>query len=107
MRRSKCRLRWACNVQLNPDDPLVRTAVFGKVVEDFLQTELGAYLLTRALDEEEAATAALIDHAAQWTVEQIVECQGRIWRAKVFRQWLSEAVDAGDQAIKLGQEQDE
>ena len=91
---------------IDPDDPLVRTAVFGKVVEDFLQSEIGAYLLQRALDQEEAATRALVAHAATWSVREIVECQGRIHTAENFRTWLAEAVDAGDQAIKLGQEED-
>jgi hypothetical protein len=91
---------------IDPDDPLVRTAVFGKVVENFLQSEIGAYLLQRALDQEEAATVALVANAATWSVREIVECQGRIHTASNFRQWLAEAVDAGDQAIKLGQEED-
>jgi len=91
---------------IDPDDPLVRTAVFGKVVEDFLQSEIGAYLLQRAIDDEEGATKDLIANAAKWDVAQIVECQGRIRTAENFRTWLAEAVDAGDQAIKLGQEED-
>jgi hypothetical protein len=91
---------------IDPDDPLVRTAVFGKVVEDFLQSEIGAYLLQRAIDDEEGATKDLIANAAKWDVAQIVECQAKIWRATNFRTWLAEAVDAGDQAIKLGQEED-
>jgi len=91
---------------IDPDDPLVRTAVFGKMVEDFLQSEIGAYLLQRALDQEETATRELVANAAFWDVEHIVECQGRIRMAENFRQWLAEAMDAGDQAIKLGQEED-
>lgn len=91
---------------IDPDDPLVRTAVFGKVVEDFLQGEIGAYLLQRALDEEEAATKDLIANAAKWDTASIVACQAKIWRAANFRTWLAEAVDAGDQAIKLGQEEE-
>ena len=90
---------------IDPDDPLVRTAVFGKMVEDFLQSEIGAYLLQNALEEEETHTKALVNNAASWDLTQRVECQGKIWRAQQFRQWLAEAVNAGEQALNLGQEE--
>ena len=45
---------------IDPDEPLVRTAVFGKQVEDFLTSDIGDYLLQKAKHEEADAIEALV-----------------------------------------------
>ena len=46
---------------LDPNDPTVRQAVFGRQVEDFLSTEIGQFLIQRAVTQEEEAIEELIE----------------------------------------------
>ena len=46
-------------MSLDPDDPKVRWAAFGKQVEYFLQSDIGAYLVKRAKQEGDEATEGL------------------------------------------------
>jgi hypothetical protein len=41
---------------LDPDDPIVRTAVMGKVVEDFLTSEVGRLIAQYAQDQVDIST---------------------------------------------------
>lgn len=90
----------------DPNDPLVQTAVFGRMCEDFLKSEIGEYLLARALEEEEEHTKLLVSNAANWDLTQRVEGQAKIWRAQKFREWMADAINAGEQALNLGQEEE-
>ena len=89
--------------QLDQDDPAVRIAVLGKQVEDFLQSDLGNYLLNMAREEEIQAIEELITCVAMPEIEQ---ARARIWRARSFQLWLGEAVERGLQAIALMKEND-
>ena len=83
---------------LDPNDPTVRQAVFGRQVEDFLSTEIGQFLLQRAVTQEEEAIEELIE--AEPGQDQ-TEIRSRIRMARQFRSWLGEAVQAGLEAMEL------
>lgn len=86
-------------MSLSPDDPTVRTAVFGKQVEDFLTSDVGTYLLQCASVQSEEATADLKE-ADPFKPEQIVAIQMRIKIADSVIGWLGDAVRAGQQATE-------
>lgn len=84
---------------LNPDDPVLRTAVFGKQVEQFLETDIGAYLLQCASHQSEEWTQKL-KRADPWDQEKIMGAQMKIHVAELFIDWLGDAVRAGLQATE-------
>lgn len=84
--------------QLDPDDPIVRTAVFGRQVEDFLSSEIGKYLLDRAKLEEEDGLSRLSE-CDPLDSNGIRALQDIIKRAKSIQTWLSDAVISGHQAL--------
>lgn len=83
---------------LNPDDPIVRTAVFGKQVEDFIVSPIGKYLLSRAENEWLDAMDKLIE-LDPTDLNGIRALQDIIKRAKSIRGWLTDAVISGHQAV--------
>ncbi len=87
--------------KLDPEEPTVAIAVFGKQVEDFLQSEIGDYLLKYAVQEEQEGVEALIG-AKEGPIADAARSQ--IWRARSFQTWLGHAVEAGLQAIALMKE---
>lgn len=91
---------------VDPDDPNVRAAVFGKEVEQFLETDIGKYLLAQA---EEKATRAMqsLKNTAPWNKRRIQKLQNEIHTAEDFIEWLSQAVESGQQAFKLMEMNDE
>lgn len=82
------------------DSEIFETAVFGKVVENFLSSELGDYLLGKARTEEDEAMRALIV-TSPWRRRRIQQLQNQIWRAQQFQVWLGDAIAAGQQATNL------
>jgi len=87
--------------KLDPEEPTVQIAVFGKQVEDFLQTDIGDYLLKQAVEEERSGIEELIKAP---TVDDIAEARAKIWRARSFQAWLGHAIERGQQAIALMKE---
>lgn len=82
---------------LDPEDPDVRVAVFGKQVEDFLTGDVGDYLIKQAQYEITTATEKLVK-TASWRRRRIQDLQNEIYRAESFKDWLGFAVQAGIQA---------
>lgn len=79
---------------------LFETAVFGKVVENFLSSDIGSYLLERAKEEEQEAVEALA-RVSPWRRRRIQQLQNQIWRAQQFQVWLADAIVTGQQATNL------
>jgi hypothetical protein len=82
---------------LDPEDPLVQAAVFGKQVQEFLQEDIGNYLVGLARDQGDVAMRELKTVDPTET-ERIIALQMRIQIADNFIQWLAEAVAMGLQA---------
>lgn len=91
---------------IDPDEPLVRTAVFGKQVEDFLTSDIGDYLLQKAKHEEADAIEALVQGVGILPEREILELRNRIWTARKFHNWLGRAVEMGLQSMELLKEED-
>ena len=86
-------------MSLDPEDPKVRWATFGKQVEYFLQSEIGSYLVKRAKDESEEAfetfkTADPFDGA------KIAGLQAKARTADAVMTWLGDAIAAGESATE-------
>lgn len=88
--------------KIDMDDPTVQTAVFGREVEEFLTSDIGRYLVQRALNEEQMAVQELIkEPAKRKNTDNDMILRNRIWLARSFRGWLEEAFNEGLQALDL------
>jgi hypothetical protein len=87
-------------MQLDPDDPKVRDAAFGRQVEYFLESDVGRYLVKRARDESETAVEELKDVNPFVHPENIVEIQFRAKLADFIIVWLGDAIAAGEGATE-------
>jgi hypothetical protein len=76
---------------------MVNTAVFGKEVEIFFNTNLGAYLVQCADVEIEKGTSALKVVEPSDT-EAVRKAQNQVRIGEMFKQWIEDAVRAGLQA---------
>ena len=88
---------------LDPEQPTVRTAVFGKQVEHFLESDIGEYLIQCARQQSEEWTEKL-KVINCWETEKIMGIQMKIQVAELFIGWLGDAVRAGMQATQHIQE---
>ena len=78
---------------------LVAEAILGKDAEEFLNSDIGRFLVGRA--EEEATYAVfLLKTVHPWRTRRIKELQNKIWRAESFQLWLAEMVIRGNQALQ-------
>lgn len=95
--------------KLDPEEPTVQAAVLGKMVEDFLTSDVGDYLLQRAKSQEEAATEGLLSlcFAGAPDPKELERFTLQIRCARMFQQWLGEAVETGLQALELMKEEAE
>jgi len=84
---------------LQANDPVVEDAVFGKEVEQFLETRVGAYLLRKAQDEASEALEALADVDPE-DAKAIRTAQNKVKRADSIIGWLAEAIRTGIQATE-------
>lgn len=87
-------------MSLDVEDPLVESAVFGREVENFLNTAIGKYLVERAENQAEAANEQL-KRVYSWRSRKIQELQNKIWVAESFQQWLADAIMDGHQALNI------
>lgn len=81
------------------DETLVAEALIGDEAEAFMNSELGRVVLGIA---EQEAKVALEDlkSASVNDQERIRALQNTIWRCESFKQWLSELIDQGQQALE-------
>lgn len=83
---------------LDPKDPLVEWATFGKEVELFMRSPIGDFLLKRSEEEIQEAVGEL-KRVAPWRRRRIQQLQTQIHVAERFQLWLADAIAAGRQAI--------
>lgn len=76
------------------------TAVFGKQVELFWDSDIGQYLLERTLTEYNSAIEELTTCDPTNTAK-IITLQSKAIRAEQFRGWLSQAIEDGLRAKRL------
>ncbi len=85
---------------MSVDELTVRRAIFGKQVDNFLGSDIGKYLMMRAIDESKEALQAFRTCDPSDAV-QVAELQRQINQAEKFQQWLEEAVSDGLQAMNV------
>lgn len=85
---------------LDPNDPTVRSAVFGQEVQDFLHSPIGDFLLKRAETQLETAIGALKVCDPE-NGSAIMKLQQRIRLLEEFESWLGDAVVEGLTAIQI------
>lgn len=77
---------------------LIAEAILGKDAEEFLNSELGRYMVARAEMEAKEAIDQL-KRVLPWRKRKITELQNKIWLAESFNDYLLELVIAGKQAM--------
>lgn len=77
---------------------LYAEAMLGKDAEEWLNTDLGRYVMARIEEEEREAFEALAK-TIPWRRRKIQELQNRIWRAQQFKGYLAELIVTGQQAL--------
>ena len=87
-------------MKLDPDDPIVRTAVKGKIVEEFLTSDVGKLLTDRARVEIDKATDEL---KTVWPLRvfKVLTLQHKIEVWEGFQQTLAEVIMEGENAMKI------
>ncbi len=85
-------------VNLDPNDPQVRTAVFGQQVQEFLRSEIGHFLIQRA-EKELGEAIEKLKTANPRDAENIVRLQVQVALLEKFESWLGDAVQDGLTAI--------
>ena len=85
-------------------DELIAEAELGEEAKNFIQGDLGRFLLGCANQEIEAAHEALEDVKPS-EKEKIRELQNAVWRARSFTKWLVELVSRGENAIQSYKQQ--
>ena len=88
------------NVDMSEEALLYRQATFGKQVEEFLNCDIGKYILSIALIEREEALAKLTECDPEDT-KMVRSLQNQIKMRDDLRGWLMDAVARGLQAITV------
>lgn len=83
---------------------LLAEAMIGRDAEDFIQSDIGQYILGCAEQEAHEAMDQL-KRVYPWRRRKITELQNKIWRAESMQSWLAELVIAGKQAVQQLEEE--
>lgn len=83
---------------------LLAEAMIGRDAEDFIQSDIGQYILGCAEQEAHEAMDQL-KRVYPWRRGKITELQNKIWRAESMQSWLAELVIAGKQAVQQLEEE--
>ena len=86
--------------ELDPEDPVVRTAVLGKVVEDFLTSDVGRVLTEYAKTEVDKSTDEL-KLVSPLRVFRVMKLQHRIEVWEGFQKALANVIMDGLNATKI------
>ena len=78
---------------------LFAEAILGRDAEDFVQSDIGKYLIGCAEQEAQEAMEQL-KHVYSWRRRKIMELQNKIWRAESVQSWIAEIIIKGKQAIQ-------
>ncbi len=78
---------------------LFAEAMLGRDAEEFIQSDIGQYLIGCA-DQEAQDAVDQLKRVLPWRRRKITELQNRVWRAEMFQSWLAEIVIKGKQATQ-------
>jgi len=91
---------------LSNNDELVAQAELGEEARRFLESDLGKYIIGVARQEAQLALVKL-STADPTNVEYVRSIQNECKVAKLFEEWLIEALQAGEQAMTVFKQQQE
>jgi hypothetical protein len=86
-------------------DLLMAEAVLGRDAEEFLNTELGRYILGRC-EQEIAEAQDQLSRVSPWRRRRIQQLQNEVWRAQSMKAWLGELITNGRSAEASLEEQE-
>ncbi len=78
-------------------DVLMAEAILGQDAQEFINTELGQFLVRRADQEKKDALEQLARVSPQ-KKNRIRDLQAQVWRAESFLNWIAELITSGKQA---------
>lgn len=81
------------------DKEILAEAMLGKDAEDFVNSEIGRYIIGCA-EQESADAMNQLKSVYPWRHRKITELQNKIWRAEALQTWLAELIIKGKQAIQ-------
>ncbi len=84
---------------LDADDPVVRWATFGRLVEDFLSGPIGSHLVHKAQDEIAEAVEKL-KHVDPDDAKAIRALQNKAYVAESIMGWLGDVIHEGQGALE-------
>jgi hypothetical protein len=79
---------------------MIRRAVFGKQVESFMNSEIGRYMVARAIEQKQDAQNAFLKVDCS-DAESVRKLQNEIFVAESIVGWLRDAVGDGVQALNI------
>jgi len=88
------------SAQLDPEDPTVRSAVFGRQVEQFLASDIGRYLIARADQQIKEGKAELVETDPE-NANAMRAAQFKVKVAQSIVDWLSDAIRNGEHATEI------
>ncbi len=84
---------------LDPDDINVRAATFGRIVEDFKSSPVGAFLLEKAHRQMIQARSSLVTaDASDADLIRRIQLEARV--AESIITWIEEAISQGHSALE-------
>lgn len=92
------------NRQDNPE--LFEAAVMGRRLEEFWDSDIGQYLLTRALGEYNSALEQF-QSCDPTDTKTVIRLQSAMARSSGFKEWLSVGISEGLKAVRIIEGQDE
>ena len=81
------------------DQELLAEAMIGKDAEDFIESDIGRYIIGCAEQEVHEAMDQL-KRVYPWRRRKIQELQNKIYRAESIQSWLAELIVSGKQALQ-------
>lgn len=78
---------------------LYAEAMIGRDAEDFIQSDIGRYIVGCAEQEAQEAMDQL-KRVYPWRRRKITELQNKIWRAESIQSWIAELIIKGKQATQ-------
>lgn len=87
-------------MQLDPNDPNLEAAVFGREVEHFLTGAIGSYLVKRAQNEIDAALNGLREVDPE-DAKAVRALQNEAKVAQLVIDWLAEVIRRGQIATQV------
>jgi hypothetical protein len=85
---------------LDFNDPQVRLAVFGEQVKQFMDSDIGQYLMQCAQEDTDSAAAEMIDIDITDT-SKVMAIKIKFMVAARVESWLQEALIKGYQAFQM------